>query len=69
MGLPEGTAVEIKDDGNGGINVEADTNGDGKPDTKVSEETKEEEIEEEEPSQDELDAYLRGDDLKEDKQE
>lgn len=69
LGLPEGTAVEIKDDGNGGIEVEADTNGDGEPDTKVSEETEEEETEEEEPSQDELDAYLRGDDLKEDKQE
>lgn len=65
LGLPENTAVEIKDDGNGGIEVEADTNGDGEPDTKVSEET---EVEEE-PSQDELDAYLRGDDLKEDKQE
>lgn len=64
LGLPEDTAVEIKDDGNGGIEVEADTNGDGEPDTKVSEET-----EVEEPSQDELDAYLRGDDLKEDKQE
>lgn len=63
LGLPEGTAVEIKDDGNGGIEVEADTNGDGEPDTKVSEET-----EEEEPSQDELDAYLRGDDLKEDEE-
>lgn len=61
LGLPEDTAVEIKDDGNGGIEVEADTNGDGEPDTKVSEET---EVEEE-PSQDELDAYLRGDDLKE----
>lgn len=61
LGLPENTAVEIKDDGNGGIEVEADTNGDGEPDTKVSEET-EEEIEEE-PSQDELDAWMRGDDL------
>lgn len=58
LGLPEGTAVEIKDDGNGGIEVEADTNGDGEPDTKVSEET-----EVEEPSQDELDAWMRGDDL------
>lgn len=62
LGLPENTAVEIKDDGNGGIEVEADTNGDGEPDTKVSEETEEEEIEEE-PSQDELDAWMRGDDL------
>lgn len=62
LGLPEDTAVEIKDDGNGGIEVEADTNGDGEPDTKVSEETEEEEIEEE-PSQDELDAWMRGDDL------
>lgn len=63
LGIPEDAAVEIKDDGNGGIEVEADTNGDGEPDTEVKEET------EEEPSQDELDAYLRGDDLKEDKQE
>ena len=62
LGLPEETPVEIKDDGNGGIEVEADTNGDGEPDTKVSEET------EEEPSQEELDAYLRGDDLKEDEE-
>ena len=63
LGLPEDTAVEIKDDGNGDIEVEADTNGDGEPDTEVTEET------EEEPSQDELDAYLRGDDLKEDEEE
>ena len=68
LGLPEDTAVEITDNGEGNINVVADTNGDGKPDTEVSEETKEEETEEE-PSQDELDAYLRGDDLKEDKEE
>ena len=66
LGLPEDTAVKITDDGDGSINVVADTNGDGEPDTEVKEETEEEE---EEPSQDELDAYLRGDDLKEDKQE
>ena len=69
LGLPEDTAVKITDNGDGGIEVEADTNGDGEPDTKVSEETEVEEEIEEEPSQDELDAYLRGDDLKEDKQE
>ena len=66
LGLPEDTAVKITDDGDGSINVVADTNGDGEPDTEVKEETEEEE---EEPSQDELDAYLRGDDLKEDKQD
>lgn len=63
LGIPEDAAVEINDNGNGDIEVKADTNGDGEPDTEVKEET------EEEPSQDELDAYLRGDDLKEDKQE
>ena len=65
LGLPEETPVEIKDDGNGGIEVEADTNGDGEPDTFVTDETEETE---EEPSQEELDAYLRGDDLKEDEE-
>ena len=63
LGLPEGAAVEIKDDGNGDIEVKADTNGDGEPDTEIKEETEEEETEEEEPSQDELDAWMRGDDL------
>ena len=60
LGLPEDTAVKITDDGDGSINVVADTNGDGEPDTEVKEETEEEE---EEPSQDELDAWMRGDDL------
>lgn len=62
LGLPEETPVEIKDNGDGDIEVKADTNGDGKPDTFVTDET------EEEPSQAELDAYLRGDDLKEDEE-
>lgn len=62
LGLPEDTAVEITDNGDGNIEVVADTDGDGEPDTEVTEET------EEEPSQDELDAYLRGDDLKEDEE-
>ena len=62
LGLPEETPVEIKDNGDGNIEVKADTNGDGKPDTFVTDET------EEEPSQEELDAYLRGDDLKEDEE-
>lgn len=65
LGLPEETPVEIKDNGEGDIEVKADTNGDGKPDTFVTDETEETE---EEPSQEELDAYLRGDDLKEDEE-
>ena len=65
LGLPEETPVEIKDNGDGDIEVKADTNGDGKPDTFVTDETEETE---EEPSQEELDAYLRGDDLKEDEE-
>lgn len=65
LGLPEETPVEIKDNGDGDIEVKADTNGDGKPDTFVTDETEETE---EEPSQAELDAYLRGDDLKEDEE-
>ena len=69
LGLPEDAAVEINDNGNGDIEVKADTNGDGEPDTEIKEETEEEETEEEEepeeeePSQDELDAWMRGDDL------
>lgn len=62
LGLPEETPVEIKDNGDGDIEVKADTNGDGEPDTFVTDET------EEEPSQDELDAWMRGDDLKEDEE-
>ena len=41
LGLPEDTPVEIKDNGDGDIEVKADTNGDGEPDTFVTDETEE----------------------------
>lgn len=75
LGLPEDTAVEITDNGEGDIEVVADTDGDGVPETEVTEESSEETVEmtedegEGEPSQEDIDAYLRGDDLKEDEED
>ena len=45
LGIDKDTAVEIKEDENGEIEVKADTDGDGEVDTKVTEEKSETEVE------------------------
>ena len=48
LGVPEDTAVEITDDGEGNVEVVADEDGDGEPETPVTEESTEESTETEE---------------------
>lgn len=66
LGLPDDTAVEIKADENGEIEVKADEDKDGKMEVVAEEKTgtNEKEADEEQPTEDDMEAYLRGDDLK-----
>lgn len=76
LGIPADEAVEIMDDGEGDIEVIADEDGDGVPETDVTDGEAEAEPTEEpaaeaedseedgEPTQEDIDAYLNGDDLK-----
>lgn len=75
MGLPEDAAIEMKQDAEGNTSVKADMDGDGKPETELVEgsdaESSEppapmewEEDESAEPTEEELDAYLKGADKK-----
>ena len=57
LGIPEDEAVEIKDDGEGSVEVKADEDGDGKPETVVSEEMETEEDEIDPELQKELDEW------------
>lgn len=75
LGLPEDTAVEIKADESGNVEVKADEDKDGKLETvaeeksdidenKATEKVEETKADEDtEPTAEELEAYLKGDDL------
>lgn len=54
LGIPEGTPVEVKDDGSGNVEVKVDEDGDGEAETTVASETASA-GEGEEPTQEEID--------------